>query len=60
MGWIVSIARAFLSLVVAQATLQITHALGFYPERLLANLTMGALSNNLAFWILFGFSSLVL
>ena len=60
MGWIVSIARALVSLVVARAMLEICHSYGFYPERLLASLTMGALGNNLAFWIVLSFVSLIL
>ena len=51
MSWILTIVRAFIGLVLARAALEISHKLGFYPERWLADLTMGLLGNQIAFWL---------
>jgi hypothetical protein len=44
---------ALVSTGAAKTAFEISHRLGFYPERWLADLTVGFLSNDLAFWIIF-------
>jgi len=51
MGWILTIVRAFIGLVLARTALEISHRLGYYPERWLADLTMGQLGSKIAFWL---------
>lgn len=54
------IALALISTGVARTAFEISYRLGFYPERWLADLTMGLLSNDLAFWIIFTVGSTTL
>lgn len=56
----VGIAIALVSTGAARTAFEISYRLGFYPERWLADLTMGLLSNDLAFWIIFTVASLAL
>lgn len=64
MGWplriAIGVASALLSTLVARTAFEISYRFAFYPERWLADLTMGFLSNDLAFWIIFTIVSLVL
>src|SRR5437868_7607193 len=56
MGWpgkiFLGIVLAGLSTLVARTGFEISYRLGFYPEKWLADLTMGSLSHNLAFWLI--------
>jgi hypothetical protein len=49
---LLGIVLACFSTLVARTAFQISYQLGFYPEKWLADLTMGLLSNNLAFWLI--------
>ncbi|WP_166295958.1 hypothetical protein [Bradyrhizobium sp. 2S1] len=46
------IALACVSTLVARTAFEICYRSGFYPEVWFADLTMGVLSNHLAFWLL--------
>jgi hypothetical protein len=50
MSWLYSVVRGFIGLVVVRAALELCHALGLYPEKWLASLTMGLISNRAALW----------
>jgi hypothetical protein len=50
MSWLYSVVRDFIGLVVVRAALEVCHALGLYPEKWLASLTMGLVSNRAALW----------
>jgi len=43
---------ACLSTLIARTAFEISYRLGFYPEKWLADLTMGALGSTLAFWLI--------
>lgn len=56
MGWpvriLIGVALACLSTLIARTAFEISYRLGFYPEKWLADLTMGALGSTLAFWLI--------
>jgi len=60
MSWILTIGRAFIGLVLARTALEISHMLGFYPERWLADLTVGLLGNKVAFWLVLAIITVVI
>ncbi|MCP3367732.1 hypothetical protein [Bradyrhizobium cajani] len=49
---LIGIVLAFVSTLIARTAFEISYRLGFYPEKWLADLTMGALGSTLAFWLI--------
>jgi hypothetical protein len=53
-------ALALVSTAFARTAFEVCYRWGFYPERWLADLTVGLLSDTLAFWLLASFLALVI